>query len=290
MKNIVKIDSNNIYQSFVDNFGINKGVVEEYIYSNLRELLCVDSVKEINVQKFINYIISKSSDSIKSVEDVYIDKITISHLTTRKNKKELENNPIRNLFNVLTESTTLQKHFAKHNIIFKKYKGILRIYNDGILVDFSDYYNKSNGPTARMISRRFEGNSFYGPDKCVNGFLFNKELESNGNVRHIQYYPEILENIARVIKKNELINDWQYQNKTFKVTFWVDVNNLTFDNNKYLNYKRKVFLIYRYLLYFLIKDMYSNWDGHDNPIIRLKDGIDVSSKDIYLIEEIKERI
>lgn len=279
----IKIDSNNIYKSFYDNFGISRDDLHKYIFDNLTELLCVDSVKDIRILKFINYITSFSHN------DDSIDRITISHLTTRRSLKELEDNDIKNLFNTLSEQTTLSNHFSKHSITFKKYKGILQMYKCNRLINLKDYYRGSCDANARMISRRFEGNSFYGPDKCVNGYLFSKSLECEGDIRHIQYYPEILSDISNVLKTRKLIDDWPQNNRTFKVSFWIDVANITFDDNKYLNVKRKVFLLYRYLLAFIIKELYPNWQAYKNPMIRLKDGLDVNRTDIHKITEIENR-
>lgn len=279
----IKIDSNNIYKSFYDNCGISRDDLHKYIFDNLAELLCVDSVKDIRILKFINYIRSFSHN------DVSIDRITISHLTTRRSLKELEDNDIKNLFNALTEQTTLSNHFSKHNITFKKYKGILQMYKCDSLINLKDCYTGSYNANARMISRRFEGNSFYGLDKCVNGYLFSKDLECEGYIRHIQYYPEILGDISEVLKIRKLIEDWPHNNGIFKVSFWVDVDNITFDDSKYLNVNRKVFLLYRYLVAFIIKELYPNWRVYKNPMIRLKDGLDVSRIDIHRITEIRNR-
>ncbi len=150
-------------------------------------------------------------------------------------------------------------------------------------MNWSDFYDQKEGPAARMINRRLEGNKLFSPDKCVNGFLFNGDIYENGNVRHIRYYPEILENILRVVGKGAAVTEWVQRAQPFIVVFKTRIENIVFDGISNLNTKQKIFRILRYCLYYLSKKNLDDWSQHDNPIIRLKDCLQVPAVAIHAL-------
>ncbi|WP_025731112.1 hypothetical protein [Heyndrickxia ginsengihumi] len=276
------ISLNNVYDSLSSILGVSKESIRYYIVKNKFDLVDSD-INDVDLQKF--FIFLKRDNNQEKITPM-MDSITISHLTTRISDLEEDNATIYNLFGSLLQDTDLSLFFKEYGITFKEKNGKIEVTNDGKIIDWEKYHDKA--PVAGMVKKRLEGYSITGVDKSINGFLFNGEIYKNRNVNHILRYPEILENILRVMKKDFAVYEWMKRATPYIITFKVNINDLVFDSCDKLNNKQKVYRIIKHCLIFLSKKLLTEWSENENPIIRLKDNLHVKSHDILKIRKVEK--
>lgn len=140
-----------------------------------------------------------------------------------------------------------------------------------------------------MANRRFLGSKNVSIDKCVNGFLFNGNIHKHRDVDHIYYSPEILQSICAVLNRRDIERYWEKNADRYVVIFKTDIQNAVFDDKPRLTIKQRTFRIYRYILYYLSKMSLYVWSENYNPMIRLKDNLNVPASDIIGVIKIEER-
>lgn len=213
---------------------------------------------------------------------IKFDSCVISHLTTRTSPPNESN--IYSLNNVLSKPTDINRFLASKGLTFKKTtQGIVSYYNNKI-VDWSSF--DSSYASRIKIRLRTYGEHM---DNCVNGFLFNHLIWEDSNVEHIKNCPEIITDICHVIHREDIINEWRDVATSYALGFLADVKDIIFDEHtRFKTNRSKIYLIYRYVIYYLVQVYHGLWDPrHDNPIIRLKDNHSVNKDDIvgfYKIE------
>lgn len=119
-------------------------------------------------------------------------------------------------------------------------------------------------------------------DNCINGFLFNDYFWQDSNAEHIHGCPEIMRDICTLLHREAVIDEWKNISKSYALGFLADVKDIIFDN--YTNYntvKSKIYLTYKFVLYYLIQKHHNKWNPrHDNTIIRLNDNHSVKKENI----------
>ncbi|MGP7815565.1 hypothetical protein ACTXGU_00225 [Niallia sp. 01092] len=273
-------DLNSVYSSLANVFGVKSADIRYYIMKNKFNIL-KGYPEDVNIEEFLMFI-----KKLNGKATINFEKITISQLTSRIYKKDISKEPIFNLFDALTKETDMSVYLNEKGIEFKEIEGILEVYYKNQRVDWSKYFNGYESAAARMVSNRLEGNSFGSIDKCVNGFLFNGKLHENSDVYHIYKFPEILENMLRLLNLSNVSMNWAKISKSYTITFMADIENVVFDFSASLNNKQKQFKIIRYCLYYLSKKFFNDWDENCNPKMRLKDDLNVNAEQIINVMEI----
>ncbi|KIL38690.1 hypothetical protein SD70_24905 [Gordoniibacillus kamchatkensis] len=276
------INQDTLYVSLENLFGVKKEIIEYYVVRHLF-LLKDQHPSNIDLPHFLNFLSDKTKQVVMIPD---FESVAISHLTTRVTGENLEKEPVYNLFDALTENTEMKYHLERVGLTFFKAGGKLRTLFRGNLVDWKSFLNGSEYPTAQMIINRFEGNRFSSADKCVNGFLFGGKIYENGNVRHILYLPEIVENMLRVLGEQKAINELTKVFKPYMISFAAPIGKIIFDGSKKLTVKQTRFRIIRYCLHYLSKQYCRSWSEHDNPIIRLIDDYSVQADQIISVQKI----
>lgn len=272
--------------SLADILSIPAVDVRRYFTSNMGILREVSEVTNVDIDHFFGYVARKRGLSKLSFDEVFFEHVTISHLTTRIGDINPTGEPLYNLVDALVNETCLKKFLQRKGLEFKEHQGKLQTYYNGLLIDWDDYRNDYNKSSIGMIKRRFAGSRIVSQDKCVNGFLFGGGIHEHSDVRHILYGPEIMQDMCRVLRRTDILTDWQQQRKIFNVSFKADISKVVFDYNHRLNIKQKIFRIYRYIINHFIKQLFGQLREYDNPMMRLKDTLSVPSTDIVNTQEI----
>jgi hypothetical protein len=273
---------NNIYDSLSEILEVSKESIRHYIVKNKFDIINSD-VNQIDLKKFFRFL-QKENNREKVIP--VINSITISHLTTRISEPTKVKSPLYNLFDTLLLDTDLSRFFQDYGIIFKEENNKVVVTCDEKIINWDDY----SEPVALMVKRRLEGNKVVVVDKCVNGFLFNGPIYKNGNVNHILYYPEILENILRIVKKHYAVEVWVKKAVPYILTFKVNIKDVVFDSCDKLNNKQKTFRILKHCLIFLSEKLLNEWDEYHNPILRLRDNLNVESNKIINIRKVEKQL
>ncbi|OHR72176.1 hypothetical protein HMPREF3291_22515 [Bacillus sp. HMSC76G11] len=242
-------------------------------------------VKEIDINEFFKFLSNLAKEKIEPKFD--ITHVTVSHLSPRLSLQSITQEPLYNLSNALTKNTELSRFLKKAGLVFTIEKNIVKVTHNDKRIDWKEY----DCPTAQMIINRLEGNRVWTTsDNCINGFLFNGKIYENGNVGHIFRNPEIMENILRVLGKLNVISEYSQKSKPYLINFKVPISDIVFDENgnHRLNNKQKNFLLLRYCLYYLSLNKFNDWSENNNPIIRLRDNLNVDSSNIVSIFEVNK--
>ena len=284
------LNGDTIYDSLEVILGVPREFIENYVLEKVLSLIRSNSesnsltAESINIDEFFNFL----SKYTKQPLMVDFDEITVSHLTSRITEDSIKSEPLYNLFNALLKETEIKRFLYENaGLSFWDEKGKIVVKCDGKIVNWKDYTDTYEGAAAQMVINRLEGYSSGEVDKCVNGFLFNGEIYKNGDVEHLLRFPEILENMLRLLGKSNIANMWAGKSDSYIITFKTNINNIFFDGHHRLNNKQKRYRILKHCLFFLINNMLGDWDEDDNPIIRLKDNLDVPYIDIINVYKIE---
>lgn len=275
---------NTVIKSLSKILNVRQEYIDYYIIRNMFKIK-KGTVKDIDLNEFFKFISKLAKESIEPKFDLTY--VTISHLSPRLSLQSIIQEPLYNLSNVLTNDTELSKYLRKVGLVFTNENKIIKVTHNDKKVDWTKY----DCPTAQMIINRLEGNRVWTiSDNCINGFLFNGKIYKNGNVGHIFRNPEIMENILRVLGKLDAISKFSKKSKPYIICFKVPVSDIVFDENgnHRLNNKQKNFLILRYCLYYLSLQKSYDWSENNNPIIRLKDNLNVDINNIVAVYEVNK--
>lgn len=282
VKTLNTISLNDIYESLSEILGVSEESIRFYIVRHKFDLIDKE-IHQVDLKKFFRFL-QKYNNKVEISPN--IESITISHLTTRISEPNKDITPLYNLFDALLLDTDLSCFLKKQGVICtEKNKKIIVNFN-GEKIIWEDYFEKE--PVSRMVKKRLEGYSVTGVDKCVNGFLFNGEIYKNTNVQHILRYPEILENILRVIKKHDAVYEWMKKASPYIFTFKADIRDVVFDSCDKLNNKQKSYRILKHCLIFLSEKLLNEWNENHNPMLRLKDNLHVDLNQITNIRKIEK--
>lgn len=247
--------------------------IEEYVYE-LTLKIAIDEIETVNFDDFIYFLKSRTG---KTTIECKVDEIVIHHLTSRVSSPKLTDN-LYNLYESLLQPTDISNFFKVYGIEFKKSDDSLLCFYKGELINWDDF--ESSG-TVAMVKRRLNNK-----DHCINGYLLPGEIFKYSNVNSLKYYPEILDNIMSVLNIN--IHDWLSKRKIYIITFKAKFRDIIIDGKDNLNVKQKLKYIFEcailYLSNKLINRELSEWE---NPVIRLKDELSVSSENILIVQEIE---
>lgn len=278
------INEASIYKSLSELLRVKEDVIRYYILRNYFKFTIPDL---IDIKDFFNFIKNNDGVDCKEYTNICIHEVSLFHLTSRINNNVVNQKcEIYNLFDALTQKTDISMFLESNGFEFEQIDNTIQTRYLGKIIDWSQYFEGNEGPAARMINRRLKGSNIVSVDKCINGFLFGGNISNNLDVSHIYYCPEIVENMLRVLNKHDLIKYWTDHSTPYIITFKSNIEDIVFDWKPNLNNKQKVFRIYRYLLYYLGSKIKNQWSENDNPIIRLKDEINVPAGNIISFDEL----
>ncbi|WP_073028618.1 hypothetical protein [Desulfosporosinus lacus] len=66
-------------------------------------------------------------------------------------------------------------------------------------------------------------------DNCINGFLINDYFWEDSNVDHIKGCPEIVSDICYLLKRQDIIREWQKVAAPYALGFIADVKDIVVD-------------------------------------------------------------
>jgi hypothetical protein len=256
---------------------------------NMFKIHRLDDPNKIDLYDFFDTLSSISKIDYREFNNISFDEITVAHLTTRLSPDNIKQQPLYNLFDALVKETDLSGLLKENGFKFYiSHEGLQTKYM-GEIINWKDYNEGYNSSSAMMANRRFFGSKYVATDKCVNGFLFNGNVHKHRDVSHLYYSPEILQSICAVLKRSDLERYWEKKAKRYVVIFKTDIHNAVFDNKPRLTIKQRTFRVYRYILYYLSKMSLNAWSEDYNPMIRLKDNLNVPASDIVDVINITER-
>lgn len=289
---MILLDTTNdeaVYQTLSNILEVPKEYIDYFIIRNKIDLTR-GSVKDINIPAFYKFISSYSNKDIST--NLNFSHITISHLTARLSLESIIEEPLYNLSCALINNTEISRFLNNEGIVFTTEKDKVTVIYNGTKVNWKSY----DSPTSQMIINRLEGNNVWPTrDNCINGLLFHGKIHENPFVDHIVGIPEILNNMLTVLDKKNVISEYIKRASPYIISFSVPITEITFDEygNDRLNNKQKKYLLLRYCLYYLSMKKLSEWSEHDNPIIRLKDNLNIDRADvlgIYMLDKKGELI
>jgi|GEM_PF-1385007 len=104
--------------------------------------------------------------------------------------------------------------------------------------------------------------------------------------------PEIIQDICCVLGRQDIVMKWVEKAKPCVICFRGRVADVIIDERtKYRTEKSKVYYFYKQALYYIVMKKWGFWDPRfHNPIIRLKDDLNVSDEDIVACYYIEQRV
>ncbi|MCB2292175.1 hypothetical protein LGK95_01315 [Clostridium algoriphilum] len=272
------------YEDTIESISYICGCSEESINNYLKYSVPFNNiiVEDIKLSKFFKTIGVKFNCNNDLFEIIKFDRCVISHLTTRTTLPN--ESDIYCLARALTKTTDISKFLASKGITFKEMAQGLITYHTTEIVD----WNSFDSSYTYRIKKRLKVRGKY-IDNCINGFLFNHLFWEDSNVEHIKDCPEIVSDICYVLNRQDIVNEWRKISTSYALGFLVDIKDIIFDEHtKFKTIKSKIYLTYKYVIYYLVQVYHDVWNTRfNNPIMRLKDNKSVSKENIvgfYKIE------
>lgn len=278
-----------LYTSLSKILNIHEAYIQHYIMKNMFNIHRFDDADKVDLYDFFDTLSNISKINYRDFNNISFDTITVAHLTTRLNPDNIKQQPLYNLFDAMVKETDLSRVLKENGFEFYIDHEELQTKYKGKIINWKDFSNGHNSSSVMMANRRFLRSKYVSTDKCVNGFLFNGNIHKQRDVDHIYYSPEILQSICAVLNRRDIERYWEENANRYVVIFKTDIQNAIFDKKPRLTIKQRTFRIYRYILYHLSKMSLNVWNEDYNPMIRLKDNLNVPASDILDIIKIKER-
>ena len=273
----------NSYDDIIESMSVISGCSVNSIKTWLKQSqpFINTSESDIKLNSFFKKIGIKFTGNNELYEIIKFNSCVISHLTTRI--RQPDKLDIYCLIKALSMPTDISNFLASKGLIFKKTAQGLATYYENKIVDWNDYDNYS---TARIKVRLRVKDKYI--DNCINGFLFNDLIWKDSNVRHIKDCPEIVSDICEVLKIEEIVHEWNNISKPYVVGFLAEVKDIIFDKTRLKTTKSKIYLIYKYAIYYLVQCYHGIWNPiFDNQMVRLHDNCSVDKKSIVGFYEIE---
>lgn len=270
----------NIIKSMAEICGCTQKVIKNYIQN--AQPLKNTLPENINLVSFFRDVGVKFRGNTELFNKVKFDACIMSHVTSRINPPN--ETDVLYLIKVLSEKTDLNIFLESKGITFKETSKGLNTYYNNEKLDLDKF---DNSYAARLSSRlRKKGRRI---DNCINGFLINDHFWEDSNVTHLKDCPELVLDICHLIKRHDIIREWEETTTPYALGFLADVKDIIFDyHTRYKTINSKVYFIYKNVIYYLIQYYHDTWNPRfDNLMLRLKDNITVSKENIigfYKIE------
>ncbi len=281
-KNILYTTSpEDIIESISNICGCEEAVIKSYL-NHSRPFKNI-FVGDINLNQFFKAIGVTFTGNNELFERIKIDSCIVSHLTTRISPPD--ESDIYCLIKVLSKDTDISKFLASKGITFKETGPGLVVYYNNKIVDWNEFIE----PAAYRIKKRIRKRGEY-IDNCINGFLFNHLIWEDSNVEHIKVCPEIVSDICLTLNRYDILQEWSNISTSYTLGFLADVKDIIFDEHTQCKtLKSKIYLIYKYVIYYLVQVYHGEWNPRfNNPIIRLRDNHFIGRESIvgfYKIDE-----
>ena len=205
-----------------------------------------------------------------------IDEIYVYHLSRRLND-EFENDSTYNLKYLLLNKSVISKFLKKHEITFSEVDGHPTMFYKGKMIDLLDRY----------LRGRLGYDENYA-DYCFNGFALKDQLIKNDYTNILSRCPEFIQILSKYLENDYICNNYYNNSKYYCYTYKLKMSDIIFDDcNKLTNEEKTnyfIIKIFNRLSEYLRYGCYIN--DSMNPIIRLRDDVNVSSDDLCYKEEI----
>lgn len=274
-----------IINSIEDICGCKKEKIEKYIEAS-QPFTNIDITK-INVERFFQCIGIEFNNKLELFNMIKFDSCVISHVTSRI--EEPDKCDIYSLVDSLVLPTTLNGFLSSKGLVFKEENSKIQTYYNNEIVDWDKFdEDEVYGNIGRVKNRLLTEGRYI--DNCINGFLFNDCFWKDSDVSQIVKCPEIILDICGILNKFDIIDEWKKASIPYALGFLANIKDITIDEySNYKTIKSKIYLIYKFIIYYLIQKHYNKWDEcHDNVKLRLKDNYSVNKDKIvgfYKIED-----
>jgi hypothetical protein len=255
----------------------------EIVENAISKLDCEYSDK-ISMLPFFKSIGINTNNRLDLFNSIIFEKIILSHFASRIS--EPKNKPFLNLYDVLTTKTEISKMFNKFGVYFQNNNGKIVTFYNNTEVNWDNY---SYCGVPRIKRRLSLSNKF--KDKGINGYLINDRIWENPDLRNLLYAPEIIQDISYALDIRELFHEWHEKSKLYCIGLEVKVVDIIFDGKSHYSLKQKIYCIYRYAINYLKYSKTDLWDPKTmNPMIRLKDNINLKPKKLFGYYEVEKSL
>lgn len=174
--------------------------------------------QEYNIEKFDGF------DGFELLWDVLLNRIqaidisdlriVAFHITGSLDEcKEVKENGLVDLQKVLSNDTTLSRELKKAGVQVDIANKLVSCDNNSYVLD-----TESSGALLFVSNRLLN-------DYCVNGFFFNDDIFSYGNM--VYKRPEFLMNIGELFPKVRSLDElWKRKSKSYKINFYATVEQI----------------------------------------------------------------
>lgn len=218
----------------------------------------------------INSFNRKTKKLIKEKEYVFDGKVCFYHLA-----RSLEPKPkqLKNLRSLTTTENSFSKFLKSHEIVIKWVEKRGEIYYKNLRIDPTKY--SKNNLDVRLGYGSYE-------DTCINGFLFNLNIENKWNHYYdvLMQRPELLWALDDLLG-TQLANDYKIQSQYYSVKIETTLDKLIFDGLVFRKKETKE-IYYLQCCLELLAWCYYRKDPKDVsflPIVRLYDNVNIKIRE-----------
>lgn len=288
-KVLILKDVDSIYKSLSEILEINEITIRRFI---LRKSMFYRKLEDVSLEDFFTKVFGNKLEKEDLYNRIKFAYITVSHFASRLNgANDVENQPLYNLFDALTNDTGISLYMRENGFQFIKENNSILTFYKGEKVNWEDYFrvgvSKEIGNPQRIQVRLIRG--YEGNDKCINGFLFGEYLNRNNYIKMVSLgCPEIISDICGVLNRTDMIKYIKDNSHNYVVTFKEKISNIMFMKDIHLDNYNKLLKIYKYVIFYLCKNFCNTWyENMDNQMLRLKDELNVPSENIIEAKKVE---
>ena len=209
-----------------------------------------------------------------------IEMVCMHHLTRRLNGYSDGKTVGNNLHDLLCKESPLTSFLASFMVEFTSDNEVVRMLYRGQEV------NVGVGPAASIrLKLRLGQLDKNARDHCINGFAFADRLEKNNYFSYLSYGPEILQDIAEVLHRPEIIEAYKRQSSYYRYTFLLPISLPIMNSTPDATNDEKAINLLA-VCFCRMHDLYCEpnrkaWYDHDNILMQLNKNDSLSTEFLF---------
>jgi|GEM_PF-4853864 len=204
--------------------------------------------------------------------DIQMDGVTVSHVAAIMDKESFLQHGLMSLYALFSTDNPVTSFLKEHGITFETQTGrSLRILVNGQPMS-TDYLDV-------RLSK----------DRCINGFLFGDDPEDDRNISQLKECPEIIGHIGReLLHTSSLREEWISRSIPSIITFKANIEEID-TSTFYDEFKATIEMRRGFFLLKAFERLLFMGTGYlgDNPMVYLKENVNISADRILQIREIE---
>jgi len=265
--NLSAINLMDIYESLAKALNVTSSDIEEFIKAQTYRVKKDGyhwDYKKIVIDDILEYF-------DLDIQDIIINSITVSHVAAILDTNSYYEFGLLSLDELFSTDNSFIRFLKEFGVTFKRENDVFKLY-------INDQIQSTKYTTHRATK-----------DKCINGFMFESNVEKDSNIDHLLRAPELVIHIGReLLFTEQLVREWESRSVPSVITFKVmidEIDGSTFKDDQQAKSKEEI-MVYFLISYFEFLLFEKTGYRNDNHMVYLKEETNIDANRIVQIRKL----